>query len=47
MDFSALIFQCGELDTTLTQIPGGTVDVKTTVDLDIDNPVIRTGDGKP
>ena len=50
MDFSALIFQCGELDTTLTQIPGGTVDVKTTVDLDIDPPTqtgIRTGDGKP
>lgn len=47
MDFLTTMFQCGELDTTLTQIPGGTVDVKTTVDLDIDNDVIRTGDGKP
>lgn len=50
MDFTALIFQCGELDTSLTEIAGGTVDVKTTVDLDIDPPTqkgIRTGDGTP
>lgn len=47
MDFSALIFQCGELDSTLTKIDGGTVDLTLTTDLDIDNDVIRTGDGTP
>ena len=50
MDFRSLIFQCGELDSTLTKIPGGTVGVDVTVDLDIDTPTqsgIRTGDGKP
>jgi len=48
MDFLTTMLQCGELDTTLTQIPGGTVDVKTTVDLDIEVATqkgIRTGDG--
>ena len=50
MDFTALIFQCGELDTSLTEIAGGTVDVETTVDLDIKTATqkgIRTGDGTP
>ena len=50
MDFLTTMFQCGELDDSLTEIPGGTVDVKTTVDLDIDPPTqkgIRTGDGTP
>ena len=42
MDFLTTMFQCGELDTTLTQIPGGTVDVETTVDLDIE-PDTQTG----
>lgn len=45
MDFLTTMFQCGELDDSLTEISGGTVEVETTVDLDIDNDVIRTGDG--
>ena len=50
MDFNVLIFQCGELDDTLTKIDAGTLDVNVDVDLDIDPPTqtgIRTGDGKP
>ena len=46
MDFLTTIFQCGEKDSSLTQIPGGTVDLDLTVELDIDNPIIRTGDGE-
>ena len=49
MDFMSLIFQCGELDTDLTEIPGGTIDIELTRDLDIDTPTqkgIRTGDGE-
>lgn len=48
MGFSTMLFQCGELDTTLTEIPGGTLDVETNVDLDIEVATqkgIRTGDG--
>ncbi len=45
MDFNTMIFECGELDTSLTKIPGGTLDVIPNVDLDIDNDVIRSGDG--
>ncbi|KKN24456.1 hypothetical protein LCGC14_0894810 [marine sediment metagenome] len=46
MDFNTMIFECGELDDSLTEIPGGTVDVDVNVDLDIDNDIIRTGDGQ-
>ncbi len=49
-DFLTTMFQCGELDTTLTQIPGGTVDLEVDVDLDIEPATqkgIRTGDGTP
>lgn len=45
MDFKTIMLECGELDTSLTEISGGTVDVKVNVDLDIDNDTIRTGDG--
>ena len=48
MDFSALIFQCGEKDADLTEIPGGTITPKIIIDLDIDVTTqkgIRTGDG--
>lgn len=48
MDFSTMIFECGELDTDLTKIDAGTLDVDVNVDLDIDAPTqtgIRTGDG--
>ena len=50
MDFNVLMLQCGELDTTLTQIPGGTVDLEVDGDLDIDPPTqtgIRTGPETP
>ncbi len=47
MDFLTTIFQCGEKDTSVIEIPGGTVDLDLTVDLDVDNDVIRTGDGTP
>ena len=49
MGFSTMLFQCGELDTTLTEIPGGTLDVDVNVDLDIEPATqkgIRTGDGQ-
>lgn len=48
MDFNTTIFECGELDTSLTKITGGTLGVKVNVDLDIDTPTqkgVRTGDG--
>ena len=47
MDFLTTMFQCGEKDSSLTQIPGGTITPEITINLDVDNPVIRTGDGKP
>lgn len=50
MDFLTTMFQCGEPDATLTEIPGGTITPVITRDLDIDPPTqtgIRTGDGKP
>lgn len=47
MDFMTMMFECGELDTSLTKIIGGTLDVEVDADLDIDNDIIRTGDGKP
>lgn len=45
MDFNTMIFECGELDDALTEIPGGTLELELDKDLDIDNPVIRSGDG--
>lgn len=45
MDFSTMMFECGELDGTLTEISGGTIDVVPDIVLDIDNDKIRTGDG--
>lgn len=45
MDFLTTLFQCGEKDSDLTEIPGGTITPEIIIDLDIDNPVIRTGDG--
>lgn len=48
MDFLTTMFQCGELDDTLTEITGGTLVIGLDVDLDIDAPTqkgIRTGDG--
>lgn len=42
MDFLTTMFQCGELDDTLTEILGGTVGVEVTVDLDI-KPDTQTG----
>ena len=50
MDFLTTMFQCGEKDADLTQIPGGTLDVEVDVDLDIEPATqtgIRTGDGTP
>lgn len=46
MDFSTEMFQCGELDEDLTKIDARTLDLETDIDLDIDNDVIRTGDGE-
>lgn len=46
MDFSTMMFESGEIDETLTQIPSGTIDVIPSIDLDIDNNVIRSGDEK-
>lgn len=48
MGFSTMLFQCGELDDSLTEIPGGTLDVVPNIDLDIDPATqtgVRTGDG--
>lgn len=48
MAFSTMLFQCGELDTTLTEIPGGTLELELDTDLDIEVATqkgIRTGDG--
>ena len=47
MGFGTKLDQCGELDTSLTKITGGTLDVEVDADLDIDNDIIRTGDGIP
>ena len=47
MDFLTTLFQCGQADDTLVEIVGGTVTLAITKDLDIDNDVIRTGDGTP
>ena len=47
MDFNTMIFECGELDTSLAKIDAGTLDVEVDADLDIDNDIIRTGDGIP
>ena len=49
MGFLTTMFQCGELDTTLIKIDGGTLSLTLTKDLDIDVPTqkgIRTGDGE-
>ena len=46
MDFTTQMSQCGELDTSLTEIPGSTLDLDVGIVLDIDNDIIRTGDGK-
>jgi len=45
MDFMTTLFQCGEIDTDLQKISAGTLGVDVTVDLDIDNETIRSGDG--
>ena len=45
MDFNTMMFECGELDTSLTKITGGTLAVEVNAELDIDNDKIRTGDG--
>ncbi len=47
MDFNTMIFECGELDSGLEKIDAGTLDVEVNADLDIDNDIIRTGDGIP
>lgn len=47
MDFLTTLFQCGEKDASLTKIDAGTVDLTLDAELDVDNPVIRTGDGTP
>ena len=47
MDFNTMMFECGELDTSLKKITGGTLGVDINVDLDIDNDKIRSGDGIP
>lgn len=46
MDFLTTLFQCGQADDTLIKIDGGTITLVLTTDLDVDNDVIRTGDGK-
>ena len=46
MDFNTMMFECGELDADLTKIDAGVLDVELNVDLDIDNDVVRSGDGK-
>lgn len=43
--FTTTMLQGGTPDENLTEIAAGTLDVETNVDLDIDNDVIRTGDG--
>ena len=45
MDFNTMMFECGELDPDLTKIDAGVLDVELNVDLDIDNDVVRSGDG--
>ena len=48
-DFIASLEQCGQLDDSLTNIPGGTISIDVNVDLDIDVPTqkgVRTGDGE-
>ena len=50
MDFLTTMFQCGEEDNKLIEIPGSTLDIDLSIDLDIEVPTqtgIRTGDGKP
>lgn len=47
MGFLTTMFQCGEKDGTLIKIDGGTITLVLAKDLDIDNDIIRTGDGKP
>lgn len=47
MGFLTTMFQCGELDSTLIKIDGGVIALVLEKDLDIDNDVIRTGDGTP
>lgn len=44
-DFMTTMFQSGELNTDLTKIDAGTLELELDTDLDIDNPVIRSGDG--
>ena len=45
MDFATQLSQCGEIDTTKKLVPQP-IDVDVNLELDIDNIVIRTGDGK-
>lgn len=45
MGFGTKLDQCGELDTGLTKIVGGTLGLDVNVDLDIDDDKIRSGDG--
>lgn len=48
MDFSTMLQECGEADSGLVDAndPIGTItDITINKDLDIDNPIIRTGDG--
>lgn len=45
MDFSTSFIQAGEPDPDLEQIDAGTLEIDITTDLDIDNPIIRSGDG--
>ena len=45
MDFNTMMFECGELDPDLTKINAGTLAVELSVDLDIDDDKIRSGDG--
>ena len=45
MDFLTTLFQCGEKDASLTKIDAGTVDLTLDAELDVDNDIIRTGDG--
>jgi len=45
IDFITQLTQQGVLDENLTLIDAGTLKTDVTVDLDIDDPVIRTGDG--
>lgn len=46
MDFLTTLFQCGEKDKSVTEIPGSTIDLTLNTDLDIEpntQKVIRTG----